>query len=114
MASLPLSLDTVTNKVIAAPGGGGGGITWVNVSSNTTMSADTAYLVDCTGGTRDMTLPATIAAGNWFIVAAWGGSARVVRNGHTIEDIGAGNDLLIGAGETAYLVARSSSQLRIV
>lgn len=113
MADLTLVLDTGTNKV-KATASGAQGVTWTVVNSNTTMSADTAYLVDCTGGTRDMTLPATISAGNWFVVAAWGGSARVVRNGHTIEDIGAGNDLLIDAGETAYLVARSSSQLRIV
>lgn len=92
----------------------GGGIEWSIVSVDTTMATGTAYLVDCSGGTRNMTLPATISAADWFIVAAWGGSARVVRNGHTIEDIGAGNDLLVEAGETAYLVARSSSQLRIV
>lgn len=92
----------------------GGGIEWSIVSVDTTMATGTAYLVDCSGGTRNMTLPATITATDWFIVAAWGGSARVVRNGHTIEDIGAGNDLLVEAGETAYLVARNSSQLRIV
>lgn len=94
--------------------GGGGGVTWNVVSTNTSLVAKNAYLVDCSGGTRDMTLPATVAVGDWFIVAAYGGSARVVHNGIVIQNIGAGNNLLIGADESAYLVANSTTTVRVV
>lgn len=109
-----LATTAFVQNAVASVSGGGGGITWNIVSTNTSIVAKNAYLVDCSGGTRDMTLPATVAVGDWFIVAAYGGSARIVNNGIVIQNIGAGNNLLVGADESAYLVANSSTTVRVV
>lgn len=91
--------------------GGSSGITWTTVNANTAMTNDSAYVVT---GARDMTLPASVATGKWFIVHAYDAVVRVVSNGNVINGVGSGNDLTLEAGETAYLVARTTGQLEIV
>jgi hypothetical protein len=93
------------------PGGGGGGLTWTTVTANTTMVAGNAYIAV---GSLDMTLPASTAAGDYFIVHAQSATVRVVSNGNVITGVGSGNDLTLAAGETAWLVARSAGNLEIV
>lgn len=87
-----------------------GGINWQVVSTATTMAAGTAYIVTAA---VDMTLPA-VAAGDEFIVHAKVNGVRVVSNGNVITGVGSGNDLAIGAGETAHLVASASGTVEIV
>lgn len=88
----------------------GGGVVWQVVSTATTMAAGTAYIVTAA---VNMTLPA-VAAGDEFIVHAKVNGVRVVSNGNVITGVGSGNDLAIGAGETAHLVASASGTVEIV
>jgi hypothetical protein len=100
-----------SGDTLPGSGGGGGGLTWTTVTANTTMTAGSAYIAV---GALDMTLPASTAAGDYFIVHAQSATVRVVSNGNVITGVGSGNDLTLAAGETAWLVARSAGNLEIV
>lgn len=91
--------------------GGGSGLTWTTVTANTTMAAGNAYIAV---GALDMTLPASTAAGDYFIVHAQSAQVRIVSNGNVITGVGSGNNLTLAVGETAWLVARSAGNLEIV
>lgn len=91
--------------------GGGGGITWSTVAVATTLTANNAYIVTAA---VDMTLPASVAAGDQFIVHALGASVRIVANGNVIRRVGSGNNITLASGETAWLVSQSSGNLEIV
>lgn len=108
-------LVIVNGEVTELPSGdtlpGASGLSWTTVSANTAMSSGSAYVVT---GARDMALPASVSAGNWFIVHAYDATVRVVSNGNVINGVGAGNDLTLAAGETVYLVGRSTGNLEIV
>ena len=92
-------------------GGGSGGIAWQTVSAATTMSANTAYIVTAA---VDMTLPASVSAGDQFIVHALGASVRIVSNGNVINRVGSGNNLTLADKQTAWLVSQSAGNLEIV
>lgn len=94
-----------------AGAGGGGGISWSTVNANTSMTAGKGYNVT---GARDMTLPASVSAGQQFAVHAVDDQVRIVSNGNVIDGVGSGNNLLLRAGETAYLVGTSTGNLEIV
>lgn len=91
--------------------GGGGGIAWQTVSVATTMSTNNAYIVTAA---VDMTLPASVSAGDQFIVHALGASVRIIANGNVIRRVGSGNNLTLASGETAWMVSQSSGNLEIV
>lgn len=91
--------------------GGGGGISWQTVTTATTMAANNAYIVTAA---VDMTLPASVSAGEQFIVHALGVSVRIVANGNVINRVGSGNNLTLADGETAWLVSQSAGNLEIV
>jgi hypothetical protein len=98
-----------------APTGGGGGIEWTSVSTDTTMVADTGYAVS---GAHTMTLPATIAAGDLFPVHA-SDAAVSISTSYTITYgtqtvCSSGDTLTLAAGETVYLLAKSTSALEII
>lgn len=103
--------DTIvfTGGTWRAQAAGGGGA-WEVVSTATAMTAGTAYIVTAA---VDMTLP-TVAAADEFIVHAKVDGVRVVSNGNVINGVGSGNDLTLAAGETVYLVGRSTGNLEIV
>jgi phage-related tail fiber protein len=92
-------------------GGGGGGITWSVSGSASTLAADTAQIVTAA---VNKTLPASVAAGQQFIVHAKVNGVKIMSNGNVITGVGSGNDLTLSAGETAHLVASSSDNLEIV
>lgn len=100
-----------TAFVTTAVASGGGGVAWSTVNVNTSMADDNAYVVT---GARDMTLPASAAAGKQFIVHAYDATVRIVSNGNVITGVGSGNNLTIAVGETAHLVARTTGNLEIV
>lgn len=91
--------------------GGSGGIAWQTVSTATTMAANNAYIVTTA---VDMTLPASVSAGDQFIVHALGASVRIVANGNVINRVGSGNNLTLTDGQTAWLVSQSAGNLEIV
>lgn len=91
--------------------GAGGGISWQTVSTATTMAANNAYIVTAA---VDMTLPASVSAGDQFIVHALGASVRIAANGNVIRRVGSGNNLTLASGETAWLVSQSAGNLEIV
>lgn len=96
---------------IAALIGGSGGIAWQTVSAATTMAANNAYIVTAA---VDMTLPASVSAGDQFIVHALGASVRIVSNGNVINRVGSGNNLTLADKQTAWLVSQSAGNLEIV
>ena len=100
-----------TAYVDSAVSGASGGVAWTTVNANTSMTANSAYNVT---GARDMTLPASVAAGAQFIVHAFDAQVRVVSNGNIISGVGSGNDLTLRAGETAHLVGTSTGNLELV
>jgi flagellar capping protein FliD len=60
------------------------------------------------------TLPASVVAGQQFIVHAKVNGVKIMSNGNVITGVGSGNNLTLSAGETAHLVASSSDNLEIV
>lgn len=88
-----------------------GGITWSTSGTASTLVANAAEIVTAA---VDKTLPASVAAGDQFIVHAEIDGVRIVSNGNVISDIGSGNDLTLENGQTAYLVARAANTLEIV
>lgn len=91
--------------------GGSGGIAWQTVSAATMMAANNAYIVTAA---VDMTLPASVSAGDQFIVHALGASVRIVSNGNVINRVGSGNNLTLADKQTAWLVSQSAGNLEIV
>lgn len=100
-------LSTSTSAFAA----GGAGLAWSAVSANTTMVAGNGYTAT---GALDMTLPATVAAGDEFIVHSQDSTVRVVSNGNVIADVGSGNNLTIENGESVHLVANAAGALEVV
>lgn len=93
----------------------GGGMAWLAVSAAVNPVADqTGYLVDASGGTVALTLPASAAAG--FVVAANadGGAVRIVSNGNAIDGVPGGDDLLLADGEAVQLAASASGVFEVV
>lgn len=90
----------------------GGGLTWLTVAANTNpIEAGTGYIVT---GARTMTLPASVPAGDEFVIHAYDALVTIASNGNVINGVGSGNNLTIAAGETAHLVGRSTGNLEIV
>lgn len=87
------------------------GITWSVSGSASTLSADTAQIVTAA---VNKTLPASVAAGQQFIVHAKVAGVKIMSNGNVITGVGSGNNLTLAAGETAHLVASGSGTLEIV
>lgn len=88
-----------------------GGITWSTSGTASELVPDAAEIVTAA---VDKTLPASVAAGDQFIVHAEIDGVRIVSNGNVISDIGSGNDLTLENGQTAYLVASAANTLEIV
>lgn len=99
------------SDLAAFSGHGSGGIAWQTAGTVTTMAANNAYIVTAA---VDMTLPASVSAGDQFIVHALGASVRIVANGNVINRVGSGNNLTLADGETAWLVSQSAGNLEIV
>jgi hypothetical protein len=104
-------------------GGGGGGTAWEQVTSADTIAAGEGFAVKNTGADFDITIEATIAANDEYIIHNSSESTGAVdvepNTGHTIKgklgDVVGGTDTLVLApGETVQLVAVSSSVLEIV
>lgn len=94
----------------------GGGMIMDTISSADVATAETqfCYIMDTGGTLRTVTLPASVPEGFIVTVSAVGAQVRVARNGNTIADVGAGNDLLINSGGTATLVAKSLGVLELL
>lgn len=97
------------------PGGGGGGLTWSVTSTGATMVAGNGYIITAA---VTMTLPATLVAGNEIVVHAQGADVTVAPNGHSIEGpratVTSADTLTIEDGQTAHMVARTTSIMRVV
>jgi hypothetical protein len=99
-------------------GGGGGSSTtsppnWQVITADQTISAGLAYLVNG-GGSRILTLPSEINQGDQYIVKSTSTNVTILANGNLISQAGAGNNLTITDGETAWLVASSANVLEVV
>lgn len=99
----------------------GGGSSWTLETESFTLASGDQKSIEATAAAVDATLPGTIAAGDEFIVHNASTSTKVVQiepNGHSI--IGAGgtvtpsDTLVLALGDTAHLVAISSSVLEVV
>jgi hypothetical protein len=71
------------------PIGGGGGLEWSIISTNTTAEAGMGYFVDTSGGGIVVTLPSTAELGDQVGIVDYSGSfttniCTVARNGHNI------------------------------
>lgn len=88
-----------------------GGITWTVTATPVTVASGDAKLVTAA---VDITLPASVATGDQFLVHAKVTGVRVVSNGNTITGVGAGNNITMTAGESVWLVASAANTLEIV
>lgn len=107
---------TLTNRLVGTgnvtiEASGGGGITWTTTASPITLAASDAKIVTAA---VDITLPASTATGDQFIVHAKVSGVRVVSNGNVITGVGSGNNLTLIAGETVWLIASATNTLEIV
>lgn len=95
---------------------GGSGMSWSTISSANvaTAATNTGYIMETGGTLRTVTLPASVAAGFNVTVNASGAQVRIVSNGNTIDQVGAGNDLLMNDGSTVTLVAKATGSLEIL
>ena len=104
------STVTVTVDVPEASGG----LSWVTVSGADTTAVDQTGFIMLTGGTlREVEIPASVAAGFITRVVSVGEQVRILSNGNTIANVGAGNDLLLDASRMVELVATSTGNLQI-
>ena len=96
---------------------------WINQSSNFTMVAGQRYNVDGSGGAIDISEPVIINEGDFFSIHNESISTSIVRilNSGTSREIrgAAGtitnsDNLIVGAGETVYIVAKSNTILEVV
>jgi hypothetical protein len=81
--STPFNLGGSTSYISPGAGGGGGGssLTSVNITGNTTLTANARHVVNAGSGTVTLTLPATAAFGDVVIVdGAAGANWRIVQN----------------------------------
>lgn len=119
------SIDSGTNWLPAINGDIKGLLereTWANKAADFTLAVNTKYQIDGSGGTVDATLPATIATGDFFIVHNESVSTNLVRivntGAYTIKGpsgtITTADNLVLEAGDTAHLVAKSITILEIV
>lgn len=92
-------------------GTGGGGLQWSVATTNTTLAADAPIIAV---NVTDHTLPSPLEATKQYVVHAKVDGVRIVSNGNVITGVGAGNNLLLAAGETAHLVASSTNTLEVV
>lgn len=91
--------------------GGGGGLQWRVASTASNLVADEGVIVTAAS---DHTLPSPLEATKQYVVHAKVNGVRIVSNGNVITGVGAGNNLLLAAGETAHLVASSTNTLEVV
>jgi hypothetical protein len=99
----------------AAVAASGGGLTWTTTGTGATMTAGNGYVVTAA---VTMTLPASLTAGDEIVVHASGADVTVDPATHSIEGAGAtvtsSDTLTIADGQTAHLVAETTSLMRIV
>lgn len=96
--------------------GGGTAFSWTTITSANVATAvtNTGYIMETGGTLRTVTLPASAAAGFSTSINASAGQVRVVSNGNVIDQVGAGNDLLLSDGNTVTLIAKSTGAFRLV
>ena len=95
---------------------GFGGASWALVDADGTMTDKQFEIVSGATATRTRNLPSPLVVGQQYAIKAIGGSARMGANGNTIrfKGVGIGGDLLMADGETAYVVADSTSTVEIM
>lgn len=95
---------------------GFGGASWALVDADGTMTDKQFEIVSGATATRTRNLPSPLVVGQQYAIKAIGGSARMGANGNTIRHKGVdiGGDLLMADGETAYVVADSTSTVEIM
>lgn len=84
---------------------------WQIVSAALTAESRVPYLAIAA---IDFSLPATLNIGDEFLFHAQVTGTRVLSGTYVIRTIGAGNNILMSAGDTARLVAYSATELEIV
>lgn len=117
LADVATSEPSVTADWLALTGS-----TWNNPKTvNFDIIAGQSYQIDGSGGTVDGDLPATVAINEEFIIHNESISTNLVRvlnPNFSIKGAGdillAGDNLILEAGDTAHLVARSSTVLEVV
>ena len=91
---------------------GGDGLVWANQATAVTAIKGRGYLVTAA---VDITLPATgNSAGDPIVVYAKVANVRVVTNGNTITGVTPGDNLLMDAGQSLWLVASGTNTWEIV
>lgn len=90
---------------IFTSGAGGGGISWSVITTNTTATVNTGYIIDASGSAVTLTLPASPTAGDVVGVAVSNSTnvVTVARNGNLILGV-AEDKTITGAGNGIQLV----------
>lgn len=125
-AAIDARIGTTEGKLLALGAGGKvdsarlpdgfGGASWALVDADGTMTDKQFEIVSGATATRTRNLPSPLVVGQQYAIKAIGGSARMGANGNTIRHKGVdiGGDLLMADGETAYVVADSTSTVEIM
>ena len=83
----------------------GSGMSWVIANSNATMSTNSGYFVDTTGGAKTMTLPTSVTIGDTVRINDLAGTfgannLTVARNGSNIQ--GVADDLVVSVNQSSF------------
>lgn len=84
---------------------GGSSESWSEITSNTTLTADGAYFVDCSSQAITLTLPSSASLGDGVRVIDATGSSEtnnitIARNSHKIQ--GAAEDMTVAQNRAAF------------
>lgn len=97
------------------------GVWGTQKTASFTFTADQKFVMEATSAVATATLPAIIADKDEFVLHNSSASTKVVSiapNGHTIkgpeDSIETGDTLVLAVGETAHMIAVSSSTLEFV
>lgn len=95
------------------PGGGGGtGLTVLDVTANATLSNNTIHRAF---GTISLSIPATVPVAQLFIVDAMDGAVTILRNGNTLtyKNVTVADDLSLQPGDSVRLTSGAANKVEI-
>ncbi len=95
---------------LAFAGGGGGGMSWSRITSNTTATSGNGYLIDAASNTVTLSLPASPSEGDIVGVQVYDSTYNVAVNRNTNNVEGSAYDPYLTKGDAATFVYAEATE----